>query len=595
MPEPSVAHLIAQGERPQQRWRRRLALTREVVVGRTASGWATPWDDKISRAHFSIRLEPDGLYVNKLTTARNPIFYQGQAQDQFRITDGEHFVVGSTSFALVEQQLGVTQDAPLPLTEQAFPQRMLEDQPFRNSSRLAEAISRLPDIIAGASDDDELFVQLIGLLFRAIESASFAAVVAASPDSTSGSTKILHWDCRGAESTVAPSERLIRRAVERQESIVHIWHGDSAAQRRQYTQAGGADWAFCTPVRGQSCRGWALYVAGTAEQGTASDFEDASELQDCVKFAELLAISLAHLRDLRHLERHKSTLGQFISPVVLEAVADSDPDTVLAPRQADVSVLFCDLRGFSSKSERSSHDLPGLLNRVSLALGVMTRQILAHDGVIGDFHGDAAMGFWGWPLEQENLAELASRAALEILAEFVGAQQPDHPLSDFRVGIGLASGPAVAGKIGSVDQVKVTVFGPVVNLAARLEELTKVLRAPILVDEATAAVLRATVPAEVARVRRVARIRPYGLKLPVEVSQLLPPATVYPQLSDEDIVAYETALDALLSNEWEKAFEWLHRVPAEDRVKDFLTVFIAQNNRTPPDDWDGVISLKAKT
>ena len=86
----------------------------------------------------------------------------------------------------------------------------------------------------------------------------------------------------------------------------------------------------------------------------------------------------------------------------------------------------------------------------------------------------------------------------------------------------------MAGKIGTVDQVKVTVFGPVVNLASRLEGMTKILRAPILLDEATAAAVRRQVPREVARVRRLAVVRPYGLDTPLEVSELLPPAAAVP-------------------------------------------------------------------
>ena len=75
-------------------------------------------------------------------------------------------------------------------------------------------------------------------------------------------------------------------------------------------------------------------------------------------------------------------------------------------------MLFCDLRGFSRRSERDADDLLGLLNRVSRALGVMTHYILEEGGVVGDFHGDAAMGFWGWPIEQPNSIERACRAAL---------------------------------------------------------------------------------------------------------------------------------------------------------------------------------------
>ncbi len=141
---------------------------------------------------------------------------------------------------------------------------------------------------------------------------------------------------------------------------------------------------------------------------------------------------------------------------------------------------------------------------------------------------------------------------------------------------------------------KVTVFGPVVNLASRLEGMTKILRAPILLDEATARIVRRDVPREVARVRRLAIVRPYGLDAPLEVSELLPPASQYPELTDKHLEYYEAALDAFFAGHWPAALELLHRIPAEDEAKDFLVVHIAQHNRRPPPNWDGVIELASK-
>ena len=250
-------------------------------------------------------------------------------------------------------------------------------------------------------------------------------------------------------------------------------------------------------------------------------------------------------------------------------------------------MLFCDLRGFSRESERQAGDLLGLLQRVSRALGVMTHHIRDQGGVVGDFQGDAAMGFWGWPLPQKDSVLRTCRAALAVRAEF-------EATSGFHAGIGVATGRAVAGKIGTVDQVKVTVFGPVVNLASRLEGMTKHLQAPILLDEATSRIIRQTVPRDVARVRRLAIVRPYGLGTPLEVSELLPPVEQYPELTDQHLEYYESALDAFLARNWQTAFELLHRIPAEDQVKDFLVVYIAQHNRRPPADWDGVIQLESK-
>jgi adenylate cyclase len=123
--------------------------------------------------------------------------------------------------------------------------------------------------------------------------------------------------------------------------------------------------------------------------------------------------------------------------------------------------------------------------------------------------------------------------------------------------------------------------------------MTKLIQAPILVDEQVAESVRSSTSGDEFRIRRIARVRPFGLGTPLLVSELLPPQRDSP-LSDKDIQAYETALDDLHKGEWEKAFRQLHQVSAEDLVKDFLTIFIAQHNRKPPPDWDGVISLTSK-
>jgi adenylate cyclase len=285
-------------------------------------------------------------------------------------------------------------------------------------------------------------------------------------------------------------------------------------------------------------------------------------------------------------------MRHFFAPLVMEALAGRDTDEVLAPREANLSVMFCDLRGFSRRSERDAHDLLQLLARVSDALGVMTRHILDTGGVIGDFHGDAAMGFWGWPLDQQDTAIRAAEAAHRILA--LGPDNDHDPgarLGDFRCGIGIATGRAVAGRIGTVDQVKVTAFGPVVNLASRLEGLSKAFGAEIVVDGATAAAIgRASCPS--LRIRRLGRVRPSGLEKPVEAFELLSPrADNNLLLSDQHIADYEAGLDAWIRGDWKQAHERLHALPVWDRPKDLLLTTILQHNRVPPENWNGVIEL----
>ena len=152
----------------------------------------------------------------------------------------------------------------------------------------------------------------------------------------------------------------------------------------------------------------------------------------------------------------------------------------------------------------------------------------------------------------------------------------------------------MAGRIGTTDQVKVTVFGPVVNLAARLETMTKQLQASVLIDEPTADWAREHVSPDVLRVRRVAKVIPYGMKTPLTVSELLPPEGPDGVLTNQQLAAYESALDHFIGGDWHTAFRLLHQVPAEDQVKDFLTVTIAGHRRQAPPDWHGVIELPGK-
>ena len=594
-----VADLIAQGEQARHRWRRRLPVDQMVVLGRGGGPFSVAWDDRVSRAHAELLWKDGQLEVRKLDAAQNPVFFDGKEITRCRIAPGGHFVVGQTTFTLADDQVNISLDAPQPLRQQAFSAKYLQQIQFRNARARIEVLSRLPEVISSAASDTELFVRLINLLLSGIPTADAAALVRAAPATDAAEAdapiEVLHWDRHlSGEGDFKPSEHLIRESLQSEESVLHIW---ASGSEPNFTAREDVDWAFCTPVAGEACRGWAIYVAGrfTGRADSGTPVSDPTDLRDDLKFTEVVADTLRSLRQVRRLERRHASLSQFFSPIVLEALATEDPDVVLAPRETEVTVLFCDLRGFVSESEKSADDLLGLLNRVSRALGVTTHHILEQGGVVGDFQGDAAMGFWGWPLAQDDAVGRAGRAALAIRAELErAAGQEGDLLAGFRMGIGIATGTAVAGKIGTVDQVKVTVFGPVVNLASRLEGMTKTLRAPILIDESTARQIREQIPPEVARCRRLAVVRPVGLDAPVEVSELLPPAADYPLLADAHLAEYEAALDAFQAGDWETAFERLHRVPAEDRAKDFLTVFIAQHNRTPPAGWDGVVPLTQK-
>jgi len=233
-----------------------------------------------------------------------------------------------------------------------------------------------------------------------------------------------------------------------------------------------------------------------------------------MKYAELASSTLSHLRSLKNLERMQAHFQQFFPDVVVNALLSGASEELLKPREADLSVMFCDLSGFSNVSEDSATDLMNLLQQTSDSLTLITQQILRHDGVIGDFHGDAAMGFWGWPVAgtDESHAQKACAAALDIMASF-------NSNSTFAAKIGIGSGTCVAGEIGSNHQVKVSALGPVVNLASRLESMNRQFGTSILIDERTAELLGEHLQQAV--IITLGQVRPYGLDRAVRVSTLI--------------------------------------------------------------------------
>ena len=258
--------------------------------------------------------------------------------------------------------------------------------------------------------------------------------------------------------------------------MLHLWA--SADSKFDYTmRSADSDWALCTPLPDEPSPGWALYLTGKLPEGLGAGPTRESILKGDLKFAELAADLFGALRQLCDLQRRQGQLSRFLSRTVVSALAGKDMEEVFSPRLVRVTVLFADLRGSCRIAEEGQHDMMSLWNRVSAALSIMTSSILDLEGVVNDFQGDAVMGFWGWPTEQPDQIERAARAALAIRQRFqMAAEDKSSPLFGMTSGIGIAHGDAVAGRLGTSEQFKIDVFGPTVNLAARLETMTKPFR-----------------------------------------------------------------------------------------------------------------------
>ena len=184
---------------------------------------------------------------------------------------------------------------------------------------------------------------------------------------------------------------------------------------------------------------------------------------------------------LQKREQIRETFGKMVSPSVAEKLIESDG--TLCGEEKEITILFSDLRSFTSLSERTSPtELVDLLNSY---FECMARPIQENNGVINKFIGDAIMAIFGAPADDSDHAKSAVRAGLGMLAELEGFNERVSKEHTLAMGIGIHTGKVIVGTIGTPDRMEYTVIGDNVNLAARLESVTKEQGAPLILSRQT--------------------------------------------------------------------------------------------------------------
>jgi adenylate cyclase len=587
-----MADLHAKGPGPHESWQKPLTENEVVILGRAPRhGLRVPWDMLISREHAELCWKNGQLFVKCLPTARNPIYFDERPAPEFTVRDGDAFQIGDTHFRL-HAPVELQTDAEL-VEEHVFGTLEIEQIPFADADRQLGLTARIPKLMASSKTDEDFAHRLASLLLEALPYAHVAAVVCDADMNCleSGRPTLMRWDSRNTYADrFQPSRRMIASALTKGRSVVQIWSTSGSSFNAKFTKFSTLDWAICTPITNEACKGWCLYISGESDDGITAD-----DLKGDLRLIDMMAEFIGATRQVRRLEKLHSNMSQFFSAHVLETLTAESAQQLLQPSERDITVLFCDVRGFSRMTELHHASLLNMLGRVTEALGIMTRAIVKYDGIISDFQGDAALGFWGWPVSLTDGPIPACQAALDIQKWFGDCSvTPDHPLKDFRVGIGVAHGRAIAGRIGSMEQAKIGVFGPPVNLGARLEGLTKQLQVRILIDDATAEAVRSSLPVTEARVRRIGRMRPAGMEQSLVVSELLPGSSPEDTLTSEQIQAFEKAGELLCAGDWVRARALLQQIPETDGPRKFLQRFMDQHQNTPPEYWDGVIPFSQK-
>ncbi len=205
----------------------------------------------------------------------------------------------------------------------------------------------------------------------------------------------------------------------------------------------------------------------------------------------------AYLREGRERRRLRRTFERYVAPsVVAEILADpAAAQGILRGRVREVTVLFSDLKGFTDLTRRRSAagETELHVRQLNTYLGAMVEVITAHGGTVDKFIGDAVMAVFGSPVgrgvEREAAAAVQCALAMRARLDQLNAAWREQGVEPLASGVGLASGVVLAGQIGSPQRLEFTVIGDTVNLASRLEALTRRLAASVCVDAATARLL----------------------------------------------------------------------------------------------------------
>lgn len=287
----------------------------------------------------------------------------------------------------------------------------------------------------------------------------------------------------------------------------------------------------------------------------------------------------------------REAFGRYLAPSLVNQLARNPGELVLGGEDRELTLLFCDIRGFTNLSEGlNPTELTELLNNF---LTPMTDVLLQHGATIDKYMGDAIMAFWNAPIDQEGHAESACHAVLEMQAAL--ARLNAGHSREIKIGIGLNTGECCVGNLGSTQRFNYSAIGDAVNVAARIEALTKQYGIVNLVAETTAAGADDLAKLEIDRVRVVGRTEPISIFTLVG-DNIHKQSAGFVELE----AAHHRMLSAYHSGELETARQCLSDVKeiAPDNLHALYSVYSRRiedlQANGVPENWDGVFVAREK-
>jgi class 3 adenylate cyclase len=300
------------------------------------------------------------------------------------------------------------------------------------------------------------------------------------------------------------------------------------------------------------------------------------------------SVLFVRIRELESRIRH--VFSKFVpAEVINDLLTRGSDEALMVGEKRDIVVLFSDIRSFTAISENNkAEDVVSFLNK---HFSVMVEVIKRHGGSIDKFIGDAIFAIFGAPVSYEDNAMRAVQAAVDMIQAMDQVETGflKLPAAGYAIGIGVHEGPAIVGNIGSSDKFDYTAIGDTVNIASRLEGLTKHYHRKILVSEEIAGKTGSRFDLrEVDRVKVKGKLKATSLFAVEDVEDALPP---------EARMQFDKGIKLYKQGNWETALDYFNSVRQgglEDPISDAFIERCRAFLVSPPEAWDGAVALDFK-
>ena len=339
-------------------------------------------------------------------------------------------------------------------------------------------------------------------------------------------------------------------------------------------------------------------VIGTLHVGNLSNNYFSDSISDSVALfaqgaGQVLENSLLFNRIAGMEKKIRSVFSKFVPPEIIDDLLDRPENSteMAVGEKRSVAILFSDIRSFTVISENNSAE--SIVSALNSYFQLMVSEIKQQGGVIDKFIGDAILAIFGAPLSYEDNAARAVRAARGMIERLkdVPTQGLKLPESGFQIGVGIHEGTVIVGNIGSQDKFDYTVIGDNVNLASRLEGITKHYRRKIIVSEVVADKVREEAP-----LREVDTVKVKGKERSTALYSVETPLDN--PLNEQAMENYKKGLQLYRMQSWTTAIEYFEKVQVEF-PEDFLSqLYITRcrefSQNSPGKNWDGAVALDFK-